>query len=256
MPRKTLLEVVDMYMTKTNGFRVQSIFDTEEAESVARIAEEVFYHIVEKAPNIQFTESLIRLDAVGDLASPNYLKIPQSVSSIIDSEIKYNMTGDGVLTNYLPVVYMDPRDFLDWVAANNDKLNNVQLTTDPSSGVQYLVRNNKQPEYFTSFDGVYLAFDSFDSARDSTLQSSKSLALVSKQPVFLVQDNFYIPLPDHLMQMYVDGVVAEASEALRQEAMASARRRYNMEMAKLQGTNQRVGYGRTSRVNYGRNSNG
>jgi|SRR5690554_2019735 len=252
MPRKTVLEIVNMYLIKSNGFRVQSIYDSDEAESAAHIAEEVFYHIVEKVPNIQFTESVIRLDHANDTNAPNYLKLPVTVSRIVDSEIKYNHTKDNVTTNYRKIQYMDPRDFLDYVSNFKNTSQNVVEVIDPTSGIRYFVRNDKHPEYFTSFDGSYLAFDSFDIKEDTTLQSDKSLALVSKEPVFLLQDNFYPPLPNHLFSVYQDGVVAECMEIIRSEPAPEIRRRYRTEMAKLQKTNQRVGYYRTGRVSYGR----
>lgn len=254
MPRKTLLEVVNLYMTKTNGFRVQSIYDSEESESVATIAEEVFYHIVDKAPDIQFTESIITLNSPGLATSPNYLLLPTSVSSLINSEVKYNNTdtANGLTHNYLGVKYLEPSEFLDLVSLNTNKLTNTVEVSDPVTGATYLVQNNKHPQYFTSFGGEYLAFDSFDADESATLLSSNSLVLVSGQPVFILEDDFYPPLPDKLFSIYQDGVVAEASEALRQEPMPTVRRRYQAEMAKLQKTNKRVGYKTSTHTSYGR----
>ena len=254
MPRKTLLEVVDSYLIKTNGFRVQSIFDTEEAESAAKIAEEVFYHIVEKAPDIQFTEALIRLDHANDIAAPNYLMLPASVSKLVDNELQYNCTDSsrGLTDQYRKMQYMDPREFIEYVLRYRNTDDNTEEVVDPSTNVRYYILNNKHPEYFTSFDGQYLAFDSYNNQEDTTLQSDKSLAMVSREPVFILEDNFYIPLPNHLVSMYIDGVVSECSETIRQEAMPMVRRRYQAQMAKLQKTNQRVGHAKTSRVTYGR----
>ena len=252
MPSKTLREVVDSYLIKTSGFRVNSIFDTEEAESAAKVAEEVFYYIVEKAPDLQFTEALIHLDHANDVDAPNYLRIPDAVSRIYEADIKYNNRQENRSTNYLPVKYLDPRDFLDHVSRNTSDLDDTEMVTDPSTGVEYLIINNKHPQYYTSFDGTYLAFDSYDKDYDTTLQSSQSLALVSKEPIFLIQDDFRIPLPNHLIPMYIDGVVAECAETIRQEAMPMVRRRYQAELAKLQRTNQRVGSMKTPRQTYGR----
>lgn len=242
-----------MYLTKTNGFKVQSIFDSAEAESAAYIAEEVFYNVSSKAPDIQFTETLTQLDHSNDTNEPNYLKLPQSVIKLHDNIVKYNNTDseNGLTDNYRPVNYLDPRDFLDMVSKNTNKLNDVQEVIDPS-GVTYTIQNNRHPMYFTSFDGVNLAFDSYDSSEDAILQSSKSIGFVSKEAEFLIEDGFYIPLPDHLMQMYQDGVVAECSETLRQEPLPSVRRRFQVEMAKLQQANRRVGSKRYARTNYGR----
>jgi hypothetical protein len=254
MPSRTLLEVVDMYLIKTNGFRVQSIFDTEESEGAAKIAEDVFYQIVQKVPDIQFKETLINLEHSNVTSEPNYLVIPDTVGHLFDNIVKYNHTdsGQGITDNYRPVQYIDPREFLDVIQRNTNKDSNMEEVTDPS-GVTYLVRNDKHPDYYTSFDGKHLAFDSYNSSEDASLQSSKSIAFVSKEPVFLIQDDFQIPLPDYMMMMYQDGVVAEASETIRQEAMPSARRRFNAEMAKLQQANRRVGQKREARVSYGRN---
>lgn len=256
MPRKTLLEVVDMYMVKSGGFRVQSIFDSEESEAAAKVAEDVFYQIVQKVPDIQFTEQLIHLEHSNDTSEPNYLVIPDAVSHIFDNIVKYNNTDTsrGITINFQEVKYLDPRDFLDALTFNTSSDDNMVEVTDPS-GVKYLVRKDKHPEFYTSFDGKNLAFDSYKESEDTILQSSKSIAFVSSEPVFLIQDDFEIPLPDYMMMMYQDGVVAECSETIRQEAMPMVRRRFQAEMAKLQQANRRVGEKRTARVSYGRHRN-
>lgn len=256
MARATLKEVVQVYLRKTNGFPIESIFDLEESESVAHIAEEVFQRICSAYRDLQFTETLLRLDHVGDTDRPNQLRIPRQVTRIQDSVLKYNCTNEdaGVQTNYKEVQYIDPLTFLDLLGPAYGP-SDSRVTVQDVTGVTYKVRNDKHPTYYTSFDGVHLSFDSFDEDEDTTLQSSKSLVLVSKEPVFLIEDDFQIPLPDHLIQMFIDGVVSEASETIRQEAMPSAARRFRIEMAKLQQKNHRVGDKRDARVHYGRRGN-
>lgn len=251
--RATLKEVVQAYMRKTNGFDIESIFDLDESESVAHIAEEVFYRICSSYRDLQFMETLLRLDHVGNPDRPNQLKIPRAVSRIQDSFLQYNNTDQerGVDIEYVECKYLNPMVFLEHVGAFTGNSDN-RFKVQDVQGIEYYVRNDVHPRYYTSFDGTHLSFDSFKASEDTTLQSSKSQVLVSKEPIFLIEDDFQIPLPDHLVQMYIDGVVSEASETIRQEPMPSAARRFRIEMAKLQQKNHRVGDKRTARTTYGR----
>ena len=213
MARATLKEVVEHYMRKTNGFSI----DSEEATSVAYIGEEVFYRICQAYRDLQFMETILQLDALGDLDRPNQLRIPNNVTRIQDSKIRYNCTDTprGITNNYRDVQYLPVQEFLDIVLPYTG-LNSNKEDVQDTSGFVYSIRTDKHPSYCTSFDGVVLSFDSYKKDEDSTLQNSKSVVHVSEEPVFLIQDDFNIPLPDHLIGLYRDGVLSEASETVRQ----------------------------------------
>ncbi len=70
----------------------------------------------------------------------------------------------------------------------------VDEVTD-NSGAKLLIKNNKQPEYYTSFDDQWVVFDSYDSAVDSTLQTSKTRCWITLAPSFTLTDTFVPDIP-------------------------------------------------------------
>ncbi len=74
----TLLEVVQQYLDATSGFYVDSIFDNDEAQQVANVAERIYYEMVQEFPNLLFVQKDVTLDAVGDATKPNFLLIPST----------------------------------------------------------------------------------------------------------------------------------------------------------------------------------
>ena len=249
--KKTLLQVVQTYLTYSNGTEVDDIFYSDEAIQASYIAEEMYYRILDKAQDIQFVTKLRTLDHVGDVSKPNYLRIPDEVTWVQDMILKYNKDTDEKTVNYQNVKYLDPRDFLDKISANTNTLPNSEIIQD-FGGTQFVIRNNKHPEYYTSFDGEYLVFDSYDKEFDTTIQSSKSQVISTEHPVFLIENDFIIPIPPKLLSGYQDVVITEALWAIRQETNPTVARRANAFMTKLQQDHRRIGKKQSDRVKYGR----
>ena len=250
----TLLSVTQSYLNRTSGFYVDSIFDTDESQQVAQIAEEVFYSLIQKVPHLQFTTQLGKLDASLDTAKPNYLKIPSSVSRIQDATIEYNCidTEKGNTHNYNQVKYLHPTEFLSLMRNRNSGTQNTTEIED-YDGTKFLVVNNRNPQFCTSFNGEYLVFDAYDADEDSTLQQSKSRVLWNSEPVFLQSDSFVIPIPEGYSELYRDLVLVECYESLRQEpAPAVVQRRAASRVAAMQQMERRVGSMHNPRTKYGR----
>lgn len=240
----TLLSLVQEYQDRTSGFAVDSIFDSDETQQVATIAEAVFYDLETKNREAEFTNDLILATSSGDVTKPNYLQLPSKLYRVHDSKLHYLVDG-----KYKQLMYLKPDDFLSLVS--DTEADNVEIITD-FSGVQLPIVNNKAPSFYTTFDGQYLVTDSYDSDEETTLQSFKTRLFGSVSSVFLLEDDFEIPLPENLHPLYRDMVLAECYEALREEpAPPTVQRRVRAGLAKLQQRHQRVGSaGR--RVNYGR----
>ena len=226
MAQVTLLDVVQRYLNATSGFFVNSIGDTEEAEQVAVVAQEVYERLVEDLPYRQFKRKWGQLDSVSDSTKPNYLQIYREVQRISETQIYYNMaTEDQDRTiDYQLVEYLEPLEFMRRINLNSDNVADTEVIKD-FSGVEYVIHNNHHPSFCTSFDGVYLVFDSYRKQMDDTLMASKSQICFMEAEQFLLQDDFVIPLPTNMIQGYIDMVKAEASETIRQEALPSASRR-------------------------------
>lgn len=222
----TLLDVVQRYLNSTDGFFVNTIGETDEAEQAALIAQEVYERLVQDLPYRQFKRKWGQLGSVADLTKPNYLVIPEEIHSIAESEIYYNQsTEDDTSTiNFKRIEYLEPLEFITRVNRKTDTPTNALIVTD-YSGIQYVIDNDRHPSYCTSFDGEYLVFDSYRAQQDDTLMASKSQIVYYQPEEFVLDDDFVIPLPPDMIQGYIDMVKAEASETLRQEALPSAARR-------------------------------
>lgn len=248
--KRTLLRVVQDVSRYLSGFNVDSIFDTDESLDIAYIAEKMYYNIVQRYNNIDFTGAVGTLEAYGDPSFPTYMRIPESVQRIQDSLVQYNVakSTDSTSVNYKTIQYLDPVEFLH----RSNRFTSVPdsvVINDPS-GVEFVIGTKEAPSYCTSFDGTVLVFDSYDSEEDTTLQQTKTRAYFTTEAVFLLQDAFVIPMPSSLSEMYLDLVISECSMVLRQEASPETMRRGRAAQIRMQqkqriGTQQRqYSYGR------------
>lgn len=230
----TLLSVVQSYLNKSSDFYVDSIFGSDVAQQAAQIAEECYYSLVQRFRDWQFITVAGKLDGVQDPSKPNYLKIPDNVQRIDQGTLSYNNTDPETLVNYRPVLYLSPELFLSKIQHRTDRSLNSEVVTD-FSGTKFVVLNNRHPQYCTSFDGKYVVHDSYMKSEENTLQESKSRVMYTAEPVFLQQDDFEIPLPEHLSELYRDMVIVECYEhLLQQNAPASTSRRLASRMASAQ----------------------
>jgi hypothetical protein len=222
----TLLDVVQRYLNSTGGFFVNSIGDTEEAEQVAFIAQEVYERLVEDLPYRQFKRKWGQLGSVGDADYPNYLLIPDGIQRISESEIYYNIAidEDTATIDWARMEYLEPLEFLNRINRNSDIDTAAQIVKD-FNNIEYVITNGRHPTYCTSFDGKYLVFDAYLRQQETTLHAANTQIVYFEPEQFILNDNFVIPLPPDMMQGYIDMVKAEVSETLRQESLPSASRR-------------------------------
>lgn len=241
----TLLQVVQNYLNRTDGFYVNSIFETDESQQVADIAEEVFYILYSIYRNVEFTQTIRTLNAVSDVDRPNYLRIPDEVHRVQDSQVYYDIadTNDTGVLNYKKLTYLTPEDFMNYTAQMSIKTTTEDfIVVEDFNRTKFPVQTNKQPEFYTSFDGEYIVFDSYDKELDTTLQESKSRVFVSEEPVFLIQDDFVIDVPYEISQLYKDMVLVECYQSLRQEpAPPVVEKRARTGWIKLQQEARRIG---------------
>lgn len=252
MAKYTLLEVINSYMDATDGWRVATIDDVLESQQVAGIARDVFHEVVNDIFYNSLSTNIVELEALGDSTKPNYLKIPDTVSNIHESKIRYNKYNgtSGSTISYRDVTYLHPQDFLDHVRHRSSAASNTQTVVD-FSGVDFVIVNDRHPQYCTSFDQVYLVFDSFNSDVDSTLQKSKSQVLASVQRTFTMSDGYEIDLPEWFHPTYVSLVKARASEYLKGEPLPSDVR--NGKIGLIRARNKlRIGNSKFRKKGYGR----
>jgi hypothetical protein len=194
MPKMTLLEIVQDVLSDMNSDEVNSITDTPEALRVAQIAKSVFYEITGNAewPHLN---KLSKLDSSGSTLRPTHMSIPSNVIEVY--WLKYNKIRDGeTRNNYDEVTYLAPDAFTELANALTSSNDNVEVVTD-FSGVSINIRNDKAPDYYTTFDDEWIVADSYDNSVDSTLQSTKTQVFTRVEASWSMVDGFIPDMPAH-----------------------------------------------------------
>ncbi|QDP52424.1 MAG: hypothetical protein Unbinned96contig1001_41 [Prokaryotic dsDNA virus sp.] len=246
--QRTLLQVVQNYLDRTNGFYVNSINDTDESLQIAKIAEDVYYKMVQEFPNLLFTMKERTLDSVSDPERPNYMLLPKNVQKVQESKIYYNISTEGGKIDYREITYLPPLEF---VSSTNNTSSTETLIVEGYDENKMVVPTKKFPSYCTSFDNQFVVFDSYHSDYESSLQASKTRIVVSEEEVFLQDDNFIIPIPDHLSETYLDMFLNEAMTFIYQQSNPLLATRARAAKIKLQQDNRTLGSSRKGK-RYGR----
>lgn len=189
MPTYTLLEIVQKILSDMDSEEVNSIGETSESSQIASIVEDTFYNIIYNRliPEHQETMKLVSLS---DSTKPTHFLYPDNTSNFV--WVEYDTSSDGSF-EYTEVYFLEPADFLSKIRGVTSDYDSV---TEPVSGTNLRIANNRMPKYYTSFDDKYIVMDSYDSTVDSTLQSSKTRAMGVKVPTFTISDSF-VPDIDH-----------------------------------------------------------
>lgn len=203
----TLLDMTQEVLAEMSGDEVNSIFDTEEAEQVARIIVSTYKAMMarDKWPHAR---KGTQLTARSDVLFPTHFSLPSDVQEV--ESIRYDKKKQGeTRRKFLKVDYCDPDDFLKRLNSRDSTHTTTQVVTN-DDGIELLIRNDKAPDWFTSFNDKDLVFDSFDSTVDATLQESKMQAIV------------YVMLSLPLVDASVIDIPIDAEPGLYEEALARA----------------------------------
>ncbi len=207
MAKLTVLEIVQDILNDADADQVNSINDTVESLQVAQIIKTTYFEIIANR-NWPHLRRSIQLDSVLDTDRPTHLKLPTGIKELVF--FNYNKRkSDEDKERYDKLDYVEPEEFLRRSNNRNSLESTIDQITD-FGGVKFLIRNDRQPEYFTSFDDEFLIADSYDIDLESTLQSSQSQCVAYQDPIWSVDDSFIPDLP------------SEAFPALQEEAKSTA----------------------------------
>ena len=244
--RYTLLEMTQRILSSLSSDEVSSISDTVEALQVVDIIEAVFYNIIENE-GIRELEDLVKIEGLSSSARPNYLKLPNGVARL--DALYYNISETGGV-DYRELKYLDRVSFIRRMNSLDDTLAEVDVISH-FDNTKFKVRNDEMPRYYTVFDDEYLVVDSFKSSIDSTLQASKTMAIVKTNPTFNRTDTYVPQLDDNLFPLLLNEAKSWAHLELKQQGHAKAeqqarrqRTRYQKERSRITKPNSRPDYGR------------
>ena len=194
----TLLDMTQQILSPMDSDEVNSIGDTIESTQVANLIKETFDDIATQydLPSIKRT---FTLESAADVNQPTKMRIPDGTFSV--EWIKYNITdGSGATDRYVTITYCAPESFLTISHARDSTATEVQTVTLDENTKIYVL-DNADPLYWTSFDDEFVMFDAFDSAVDTTIQASKTMAFGQTIPALVLADATVIDLPDELISL-------------------------------------------------------
>lgn len=249
--KMTLLEVVQDILNDMDSDEVNSIDDTMESQQVAQIVKSTYFALISNR-NWPHLKRGISLDAPGSTATPTHMLLQDNVKEL--SFINYNKAKTGeTRKQYQPVKWREPDDFLRMTNRRNSDESFVDVIIDPS-GIELLIRNDKAPEYYTSFDDSHVVFDSYDISVDDTLQESKVQAQGYVNPIWLSEDDFIPDLPEEAFTLLLEEAKSRASLKLKQTQDIKAEQEASRQNRWLSRKAWRV-HGGIEYPNYGRNNN-
>ena len=211
--KKTLLELTQDILNDLDGDEVNSINDTVEATQVANIVRSSYEGMINKR-NWPHLKTVSQLSGVGDTTSPTKMQLPDGCKELVSIYYNKRKTGD-TRDKYSEVVYMAPDEFLIELNGRDSSATTVMTVVDYGA-TKLFIRNNKAPAYWTSFDDDFIIMDSYDTDVDTTLQQSKTQAVMYKDPSFTFEDTFVPDLPSEAFTNLLEEAKSTASLVLRQ----------------------------------------
>jgi len=248
MAKQTLLDITQDILSDMESDEVNSITDTVESLQVAQIIKSTYYNIVDGL-EWPWLKSLYTLTGLGDVTKPSHVQIPELVIEVL--WVKYNKrTSTDTFDRFSTVTYKTPSEFTALCEQRLSDAPTVTVVTDPS-GLSLNILNNTAPTYYTSFDDNYIVFDSFDSAVDSTLQTSKTQCFGKRHPAFTLSDTFTPDLPVQMFTYLLNEAKATCFSTLKQtintkaeQHSVSQRRRMSQQAWKISKGIKYPNYGR------------
>lgn len=182
--KQTLLEMVQRISEFIDGETINSIDDTRESTQIANIVKETYQYLLQTR-EINTRDNIVHFDDVVQTENkPNYLKYKDTVFEIFDLQYKDLDSG-----RYSRIQYLDPEVFLQKALSLDPNDTNVQQVVDYSN-ITYYIRKDKQPSYYTSFDDIHIAFDSYNSSLEATVHDNNVIAQGRYMPDFALEDSF------------------------------------------------------------------
>ncbi len=252
MAKRTLLELTQNILGAMSSDQVSGITDTDESTQVAEILRETYEELMSQRDWTHLNK-LVSLTGLGNTSFPTAMGLPSNVDNLI--WFKYdNKVDNADPSTFQEVIYKDPETFLDIIQSRTTDATNTTAYADPVSGIVFNINTDNPPQYWTSFDDENIICDSFDSAVDNTLQSSKTSAYAVTETTWIESDDYIPDMPSKMFPLLLAEAKSVALLNLKQIASnkeeVRSRRQNNTMQHRSQRQNGREGYtayGRTTR---------
>lgn len=201
--KMTLLEMVRDILNDMDTDDVNSISDTVEAMQVAQIIKTSYLEMMSNR-NWPHQKKLIQVEASGTIEKPTHLRLPKTIKELEFFKYDFNKTSDPNKVEYREVLYRHPDEFLRITSSINLSPNTKKILD--FSGTPIIIKTNKAPSFWTTFDDTYMVCDSYNIELDDTLKKSKTQCLVYTNPEWKHLDD---AIPDMPAEAF-PGLLAEA----------------------------------------------
>lgn len=220
MAKLTLLEIVQDIANDLETDSITSIADTVESIQIAQIVKTTYFEMMANR-NWPHLKTTLQLTDPASSSVPTHMLVPlvvKEVKSVAYNKRKSTDTKD----KYDFVLWMEPEDFLYKINQRDSSASNIDTVTD-TGGIDLFIRNDKAPEYYTSFDDEYIVMDSYDSAVDTNyLLGSKTQVIGYSSPTWTHSDSFTPDLPEEAFPALVEEAKSTAFVVLKQQANEKA----------------------------------
>jgi hypothetical protein len=205
----TVLDIVQDMLSAIDSDEVNSIGDTTEAMSAARLVSNVYDNIVDE----HSLKSVSTLFQLVPTSTPVIMTIPTGFHSI--QWIKYDISGPEDPTDYNTILYCPPDAFMGHVEGRSLEDNPDLIVTEEitiSNGIKFFAYFDRAPEIWTTFDDVSVVFDSYNKDYDAVLQGSKTNCYGEGKPSLTVDDTTPIALSPRYITLLRTESIAMAQD--------------------------------------------
>lgn len=249
----TLLQLTQDILSSMDSDEINSITDTAEAEQVVTVIKTVYDDIISRG-DFPKQKTLFTLTASGENTQPVLMTKPSTIHDI--DWLKYNVieTGDTDPV-WKDLIYLDVGAFMlmtHGFTLSDTTVDSMDISSDGFT-FTFLYRNDVGPTYYTSFNDNTIIFDAYDSAVDTTLQSSKTLGFGEKAATFSESDAWVPNLHPHQFALLLNEAKSLAWAELKQAAHVKAENSARKNWIRLQKTKRTIPDGRyDTGPNFGR----
>jgi hypothetical protein len=235
MAKLSLLDMTQNILTAMDSDPVDSIDETVEAVQVADLIKEAFFDIISQR-DWPFLFQLVQLTGLGDTTNPTKMQMGGTWNKV--KWVKYNKK---------EIEYLTPEDFKNVIDNRVAQANVVDANG-------YVI--NADPQYWTSYDDVYIHFDGYNSTVESTLVGAKTSVYATVAASWTHSDNFVPSIPEKFFPTLLAEAKSQAFVNLKQQAnnreeRKAQRGKNTMRNEAWRNENGEVKY--NNKVNYGRN---
>ena len=224
----TQLEMVVDILSDSGSDIINSISDTEEAQQVSQILRTTYYEMMAKK-NWPHLRTLGQLDTLSDISIPTVMQVPDGTKEIVS--IAYDtIKVDGTKTIFSTLEYLEPDCFLAQLNSRDSSKDGTESMT-LNDGAKILIKTDKAPEWWTTFDEFTIVFDSYDNEVDSFLVNDKTQVILFRTGgSWLFEDSFIPSLPAEFFPALLAEAKSVSFYVLKQEMNEKAEQQAKRQM--------------------------